>query len=81
MATGKFIGVTLSPQIYEYIQKEIDAGLFSSPSDWIRQACREYYEKRKQGRQGGGALISSKGYARASALGARARILRLYTSG
>ena len=54
LARGVFIGVTLSPQIIDYIQKEIDAGLFASPSDWVRQACREYYEKRIKDRQGGG---------------------------
>ena len=62
MATkdAHFIGVTISNYVYEYIQAEIEAGLFSSPSEWIRSACREYIEKRNRERLGGGALIHKR---------------------
>ena len=58
MAPGKFIGVTIPQYLYEFIQDEIETALYSSPSEWIRSACREYYEKRKRDRAGGGALIN-----------------------
>ena len=51
---SKFIGVTIPTWLYEFIQTEMEQALFTSPSDWIRSACREYYEKRKRDRLGGG---------------------------
>lgn len=55
---SKFVGVTVSTQIYEFIQLEIKDGLYNSPSEWIRSACRDFYEKRQKDRLGGGALIN-----------------------
>ena len=54
----KFIGVTIPNYLYDFIQEEINDALFISPADWIRSACREYYEKRKRERVGGGAIIN-----------------------
>lgn len=57
MSKTKFVGVTLPIPIYEYIITEIENGAYSSPADWIRSACRDYYEKRLKERRGGGASL------------------------
>ena len=53
---GGVAGVKLPANILEFMDKEIENGQFMSRSDWIRSACREYYEKRKRERVGGGGL-------------------------
>lgn len=42
------VGVRLPPKILEQIDKDIEAGTYTSRSDWVRQACREFYNKRVQ---------------------------------
>lgn len=51
------VGTVIPESIMLWIDHEIEQGEFTSVSEWIRTACREFYEKRKQDRQGGGALI------------------------
>lgn len=53
---NKVVGVVLPESITIFIQSEIDAGEFTSSSEWVRVACREFYEKRKRDRLGGGVL-------------------------
>ena len=53
---NKVVGVVLPESIAVFIQSEIDAGEFTSSSEWVRVACREFYEKRKRDRSGGGGL-------------------------
>lgn len=42
------IGARLPPSIIEQIDKDIESGDFYNRSDWVRQACREFYNKRVQ---------------------------------
>lgn len=74
---GAVAGVKLPANILDFIDKEIENGQFMSRSDWIRSACREYYEKRKRDGAGGGALIklSAPAPARASAGGGAVALL------
>lgn len=56
MATdNRVVGVVLPPTIYRFIEDDLKGGEYASVSDWVRIACREYYEKRKRERSGGGA--------------------------
>ena len=55
MATdNRVVGVVLPPTIYKFIEEDLKGGEYASVSDWVRVACREYYEKRKRARGGGG---------------------------
>lgn len=54
--SNKVVGVVLPESITAYIESEIDAGEFTSVSEWVRVACREFYEKRKRESLGGGGL-------------------------
>ena len=40
------IGARLPPAIMEFVDKEIESGEYYSRSDWVRDACREFYKKR-----------------------------------
>lgn len=40
------VGVRIPPAMLEYIDKEIEKGAYASRSDWVRCACREYYEQK-----------------------------------
>lgn len=48
------IGTVIPQSILEWINEEIQAGEFVSVSEWVRVACRDFYEKRKRDRAGGG---------------------------
>ena len=46
------VGAVIPESILLWITEEIKQGEFTSVSEWIRVACREYYEKRKRDRLG-----------------------------
>lgn len=48
------VGVRLPGGIIDFIDMDVASGDFLNRSEWVRVACREFYEKRKQDRQGGG---------------------------
>ena len=48
------IGAVIPQSILDWINEEIQAGDFVSVSEWVRVACREFYEKRKRDHAGGG---------------------------
>lgn len=52
------IGTVIPQSILDWINKEIEDGEFTGVSEWVRVACREFYEKRKRDRAGGGALTN-----------------------
>lgn len=54
MAINQYVGTRLPPAIIEQINTDVANGVYNSPAEWVRVACREFYEKRKQDRQGGG---------------------------
>ena len=77
---GAVAGVKLPANILDFMDKEIENGQFMSRSDWIRSACRAFYEIRKRdGAGGGGALIklSAPAPARASAGGGAVALLSM----
>lgn len=54
------VGVRLPSEIIKIIDMDIQEGEYISRSDWVRCACREFYEKRKRERAGGGALTHDR---------------------
>ena len=56
---GGVAGVKLPANILEFMDKEIENGQFMSRSDWIRSACRDFYEKRKGMAPGGGGGLNN----------------------
>lgn len=42
------IGARVSQSILEQIDRDVASGEFYNRSDWVRQACREFYNKRVQ---------------------------------
>lgn len=52
---GRMVGVILPNSIYQMIEDDLKTGDYLTISDWIRSACKEFYEKRKRER-GGGAI-------------------------
>lgn len=52
------LGVRLPRAVIEVIDRDVETGLYLNRSDWIRSACKEYYEKRKRDGAGGGGLTS-----------------------
>lgn len=40
------VGVRIPPVMLDFIDDEVERGIYASRSDWIRQATREFYEKR-----------------------------------
>lgn len=42
------VGVRLPPIIIKQIDADISTGEYYGRSDWVRQACREFYNKRVQ---------------------------------
>lgn len=50
------VGARLPPEVIKLIDSDVEAGEFINRSDWVRCACREFYEKRKRERLGGGGL-------------------------
>ena len=48
------VGVILPVAVYQMIEEDLETGDFLTISDWIRSACKEFYEKRKRDRVGGG---------------------------
>lgn len=41
-----FVGVRIPPMMVDFIDGEVDKGIYASRADWVRQATREFYEKR-----------------------------------
>lgn len=56
MKKGRTVGVILPVAVYQMIEEDLKAGDYLTISDWVRMACKEFYEKRKRERSGGGAL-------------------------
>ena len=56
MAKTRMVGVVLPIAVYDFIEEDLRGGEFTGVSDWVRTACKEFYEKRKRERAGGGAL-------------------------
>ena len=40
------VGVRIPPIMLDFIDSEVESGKYTSRSDWVRQATREFYEKR-----------------------------------
>ena len=51
---GRMVGVVLPFSIYEFIEKDLETGDFINISDWIRTACKDFYDKRRSRGGGGG---------------------------
>ena len=54
MKKGRTVGVILPVAVYQMIEEDLKAGDYLTISDWVRMACKEFYEKRKRERAGGG---------------------------
>lgn len=63
------VGVRLPSEIIKIIDMDIQEGEYISRSDWVRCACREFYEKRKRERLGGGALTHDRAVRRFKKIG------------
>lgn len=42
------VGARLPPAIIEQIDRDVERGDFYNRSDWVREACREFYKKRTE---------------------------------
>lgn len=61
MANNPLVATRVPPAVMEQINADMETGYYRSVSDWVRLACIEYAKKRKEDRQGGGALIKFSG--------------------
>lgn len=54
--SSPYVGTRVPIAILNQITKDVESGEFSSPAEWVREACRRFYEVRKGDRLGGGGL-------------------------
>ena len=59
--SNKVVGASLPISMIQFIESEVNTGEFTSVSDWVRAACREFYEKRKRESLGGGGVLINLG--------------------
>lgn len=56
MSVNQYVGTRLPPAIIKQITEDVESGIFNSPAEWVRVACREFCAKRIRESAGGGGL-------------------------